>query len=395
MWVPIYVLINLYADQEVVRLMSNLFITETAHSPSVKTIGLIADQLELTLGYVGSLAPVVPAIAWGLISGTAYAVQHAIQAVGGGSAPAAAATAGATVMGMQNWSAGNNSAGSMNVGGSTVASSQMGLMVNEMNSSVANKTMSKIMNTTGGVDTYRASMATMGAINAAESLGTAKGKYDGSGDSLKGVHDLAASTTYGNKGDEQGALKGAGGAEGLYLAKAATAEGDMGGKIAAAQARARMTGESAEGALAGNVADQHMVTSSHNLGSRGALNDMGFDNFAEKTKLGEERAGYGEFAKKDLMSKAGADMSTPGGMAKAYRQMASAEGVSMPVTKDNARDINGAATAMGFSTRVQPGDTAKISGDGNKITSISATRGVDRQVIRSPGDLDRQVIQAR
>jgi hypothetical protein len=122
--VPFYVILNLFADIEVKRVLSNLFITQVAKSPTMVTLDKIAEQTEMTLGYVGSLAPLVPTLAWAVVSGGAYAITRGITSIG--TVTGTAQSVGGEVAGKGNLSMGNKSFANESFGGSSVISSQYG-----------------------------------------------------------------------------------------------------------------------------------------------------------------------------------------------------------------------------------------------------------------------------
>ena len=353
MWVPIYVLINLYADQEVTRVIDNIFLTETAKCPTLKTMDLVADQLELTLGYVGSLAPVVPALAWGLVSGGAYAVTHAIQAVGGGSAPATAASQGAQIAGMGNTSMGNMSMGSTNLAGSTALSSQQQYRANVTQSMIANRSLDSLNDSFGGAGSYIDKAGQASAVTQTGNMATAAGQYDGAGRNM----------------------------ETLYDAKYGGGYGDMAGTINAAKARAEETGGYWQQELAGNVMASKMIDTAKTLGAENYMKEMGFNKAAEAVTLGELQRGHGALSMYNMGTMAGHDMNTSQGRADFYRGMTSAAGVNIGVTDGNVGAMNKQLKDMGVKTRLNAGDVANIkSADGLGITSVSANRGVDRAV---------------
>ncbi|MCK9195413.1 MAG: conjugal transfer protein TraG N-terminal domain-containing protein [Syntrophales bacterium] len=353
LWVPIYVIINLYADQEVVRVMNNIFLTENVKSPSLKTMDLVADQLELTLGYVGSLSPVVPAIAWGLISGGAYAMTSAIQAVGGGAAPATATSTGSQVAGMGNLNMGNMSMGNTTLAGSTALSSQAGYQAQLMGNMARTKALNELIPLTGGPEGYIGAAGNTAAINEFGNMAAQSGKLNGAGGSMRTLYD----------------------------ATAAGAKGEMGGAIAAATERAKVTGGSWESALAGNVEAGKMYEAAKNLGAQNYLKDMGFNKAAEAMTLGELQHGYAALETYNMGQLAGHDMNTREGRAEYYKGLTSAQGVDIGVRENNVSALNEQLKNMGIETRVKVGDTVKAkSADGMRITSLQATQGAERNV---------------
>jgi hypothetical protein len=123
LWVPFYVLLNLFADMEMARALSA--ITQTsAGQITVKTWMDVGEKAQLSLGYVGSLAFTVPMFAWGLLKGGEYAVSSAIGAmVSGGGLAQAGASVGGQVAGMGNVSIGNRNIDSTSARRFTTASS--------------------------------------------------------------------------------------------------------------------------------------------------------------------------------------------------------------------------------------------------------------------------------
>ena len=64
LWIPFYVLLNLFADMELSRAINS--ITQiSAGQISVNVWAQVGEKAQLSLGYVGSLAFTVPMFAWG------------------------------------------------------------------------------------------------------------------------------------------------------------------------------------------------------------------------------------------------------------------------------------------------------------------------------------------
>ncbi len=343
LWVPIYVIINLYADQEVTRVMDNIFITANAKSPSLKTMDLIADQLELTLGYVGSLAPVVPAIAWGLVSGGAYAMQAAIQAVGGGAAPATASSTGAQVVGMGNLTMGNMSMGNSNIGASTIASSQAGHMPQLMSGMTTAKTLQGMIPQFGGVE---------GLIVAGGGAGVVKGTTD--------------------IGNTAGQLAGADGMNGVYKIAQATGKGDTGGKVKAGETRAGLTGEAVGEAITGNMVDGQVVQAVKTVGQTGAIAHTGTKQAAEGEALNQMKSTYSASALFEMGMATGANMYDREQSAAFYKGLTQADGINQAVTKENVSAMNAKLDSLGLKT-ANVGETVNLKFANGQISSSKIT----------------------
>ncbi len=379
LWVPIYVLINLYADTEVVRVMDNIFLTATANSPSVETIDRMADQLELTLGYVGSLAPVVPAIAWGLVSGGAYAMTHAVQAVGGGSAPAAAASAGGQIAGMGNMSMGNMSMGNSNVNASTIASSQMGYMPGLMSSMTAGGGLIDHTKKAGGIENYinqARNAASTESINRVDNALGQLAQHDGNLTSLgaaayaqgggvmnKLMSDIKQSggtaayiKNQGIAGTQAAAAltglsKAFGGDEqamGNYLES--VAKGDWTGQRAAAQKAMPFLGAKNEEEAAGRLVGMaREVTGAKTLGSGQVVQDPngGYQNVAAAAKMtAMEHIANAQF-NRSFGELNGIDMTQTANAAGFLLRMKSAQGASIGVNEENVVRLNEAIEKVG------------------------------------------------
>ena len=175
MWVPIYILVNLYADIEVQRVIGNILLTDSYKGPSFKSVDQIARQLEMTLGYVGMLSPTVPGLAWGLVSGGAYAATQAVRTFGGQQTVATAQSTGTQVMGMGNISMGNHGINNDTIAGSSILSSQMGHQASVVKGEETVKMLTQQMNRFGGADTYTDLAGTAGATMDLQRLGGASG----------------------------------------------------------------------------------------------------------------------------------------------------------------------------------------------------------------------------
>lgn len=98
LWVPFYVVLNLFADMEYARAINNIFTNEVAKGPTYRTYDLIASQTELTLGYVGAVSWSVPSFAWALVSGVSAGMSAVAGAMSTGSgAQSSAQSAGGNI----------------------------------------------------------------------------------------------------------------------------------------------------------------------------------------------------------------------------------------------------------------------------------------------------------
>jgi len=348
--VPFYVLINLYADMEVTRVMNNIFLSGITKSPSLSTLDQIASQLELTLGYVGSLSPIVPALAWGLVSGGAYAVTHAVQAVGGGSAPAAAAAAGAAVVGSGNVSMGNMALGGTSVGSGSVMSSQQGHKANEAASMTKMRSMEGENNFFGGPGNRVAAMAGAEMTSSISNVAKQGGKVAGHG----GLAPMAAMDFAGTHGDAKGT-------------------GD------AAKARAKETGESTLSAISGEKVDAKMAASAQTLGDGRAVNEVGFGKSADArrdSKLSE--AGKYE-AMNNIGNASGKDMSTAAGRKAFWTEAGGAGGAQIGVNAGNIDALKAGLKSQGLNGDfLKEGQvaTVKSSDGGATLSSVQSSSGL-------------------
>lgn len=126
LWVPFYVLLNLFGDMEMTRALQSL--SMQTNSPgdgiSVKMFEDVAEKAQLSLAYLGSLSFTVPMFAWGLLKGGEYAMSSAVSAMtSGGGAAAQASSIGGQVGGLGNVNVGNKSIDSHSFKSSTSAGS--------------------------------------------------------------------------------------------------------------------------------------------------------------------------------------------------------------------------------------------------------------------------------
>ena len=352
LWVPIYVIMNLYADHEVQRVIANIFLTETAKGPTLKTVDLIADQLEMTLGYIGSLAPVVPSLAWGLISGSAYSIKAAVSSLGGAGVAATAQSTGAQVMGMGNLSMGNMSVGNDSYGSSTALSSQATYKAGLIKNMADVNTYEKAMPLLGGAGPFVSALGDTGATKTMQDIGRSSGIREGAGN-LEEVHNITK----------------------------AQGRGDIAGTINAADARSNITSEGRYDAIAGNIEASKLFETAKNLGAENYIHEIGgVGRSADAITYGELERGYASLQTYAMGNMAGNDMNTTQGREDFYRGLKSAQGVSMAVTNENVEGINNQIKTMGGKTTLQAGDVATLRGSNNQITSVTAQAGVDRTV---------------
>ena len=132
LWIPFYVLMNLFAEMEMLRSMNALCQQTLLNSPSVLMWQQVGEKAQLSLGYVGSLAFTIPMFAWGLLKGGEYAMSSAVGSmVSGGGLPAAGASIGGQVGGMGNVSLGQRSIDNTSLRSSTSLSSRTAFDVNQ------------------------------------------------------------------------------------------------------------------------------------------------------------------------------------------------------------------------------------------------------------------------
>lgn len=125
LWVPFYVLLNLFGDMEMQRSMAQLAAGSADGGPTVKQWLEVGEKAQLSLAYLGSLSFVVPSFAWGLLKGGEYAMSTAINAMTSGSGAASTASSIGGSVGIGNTHAFSKSIGNDRVGVSTYATSAM------------------------------------------------------------------------------------------------------------------------------------------------------------------------------------------------------------------------------------------------------------------------------
>lgn len=170
LWVPFYVLLNLFADMEMSRALGEIANLSNGNGPNVKTWQDIGEKAQLSLAYLGSLSFVVPTLAWGLIKGGEYAVSTAVHAMSSGSGSASiAATTGGQVAGMGNVNVGHRNIGNDTIMTQTPISSGMHY---GMNAGTATAGLA-LGNLTGKT------VGQMGYESGSVSLGNSLGSYTG------------------------------------------------------------------------------------------------------------------------------------------------------------------------------------------------------------------------
>lgn len=112
LWVPFYVLLNLYGDMELARSLDKLVQISGGNFISIAEWKEVGEKTQVALGYLGSFAFTVPTFAWGLIKGGEYAMSSAMHAVssGGGADRQASLYGGGAAVGevsLDNQSIGN------------------------------------------------------------------------------------------------------------------------------------------------------------------------------------------------------------------------------------------------------------------------------------------------
>lgn len=124
LWVPFYVILNLFADLEYARALVNLGNATGTSGPAYAMLIKIAEQSDLSMAYVGSLSWTVPTLAWGLVSGVAAGVSSLASSAGtGGGAQSTASSTGGEVVGKGNITAGVKSFASSQYGQSNLQTS--------------------------------------------------------------------------------------------------------------------------------------------------------------------------------------------------------------------------------------------------------------------------------
>lgn len=125
LWVPFYVLLNLFGDMEMQRSMAQLVAGSGDGGPTVKQWLEVGEKAQLSLAYIGSLSFVVPSFAWGLLKGGEYAMSTAVNAMSSGSGAAQTASSIGGSVGIGNTHAFSKSIGNDRVGVSTYTTSAM------------------------------------------------------------------------------------------------------------------------------------------------------------------------------------------------------------------------------------------------------------------------------
>jgi len=410
MWVPIYVLINLYADIEVQRVLSNVLLNESYKGPTFKTVDQIAQQIETTLGYVGMLSPAVPGLAWGLVSGTAYAATQAVNAVGGSQTIATAQSTGTQVMGMGNLSMGNNSINNDSIASSSVLSSQLGHQASVVKGQETVKMLTQQMDSFGGAEGYTnlaagaaavqdtqrigqgtgaiAAAGTMAAVLESAKAAGAHGYGTSAGYSLAAGGDLntvamAASTGGGAETAKNiGSVMGAGGSqETFFNLTQQIAHGGSAGIRAGAELRSLKTGETMEEALRATAGAKVVFDYAKTLGAQSYMKELGFNKAVDSMTYKELQQAYGALQTYELGKAYGFKMDTAKGREEFYTNLKSGQGIQMAVnTKEQAAAINNILAEKGLSHRVQVGDVVRAQGDGKNSLSIDTSRGISQKV---------------
>ena len=346
LWVPFYVIINLYADIEVQKVMDNIFITAVKKGPTLKTMDQIADQLELTLGYVGSLAPVIPALAWGLVSGGAYAMKAAVSVLGGGGTTATATSTGSQVMGMGNISMGNKSMASESYGASTTISSQASWR-------------------TGMVQ----GLSTVGAQNI---LGT---EYGGAGGVIEKKGSTDAINQIGNIEGTAGKVDGAGGLSNFTDLSHAQGVADTKSVMSSAQAWATQKGGKWQDAIVDQRVAHNLFNAAKDSGASDFLKANGFDLMSNSVTAREYMGAYNALNMRNVGTLAKYNMDDPKSASKFYSASAGASGVPLPIDADNKDAVNASLQSLGLNTRVKENDVPTIFTDGTRIIGVKGHAG--------------------
>lgn len=410
MWVPIYVLINLYADIEVQRVISNILLYESYKGPTFKTVDQIAQQIETTLGYVGMLSPAVPGLAWGLVSGTAYAATQAVNAVGGSQTIATAQSTGTQVMGLGNISMGNNSINNDSIASSSVLSSQLVHQASVVKGQETVKMLTQQMNTHGGANGYINLAAPAAAVQDTQRIGQGTGALEAAGGDMSGVKrsaEAAGAHGYGigvgysqaaggnlptvaqaasAQGGEEtarniGNIEGASGLLSFLNIAQQRAYGATAGERAAADLRALTTGETADAALRNNAAMKVVFDYAKTLGAGSFLKELGFDKVAKTATYKELQQAYGALQTYELGKTYGYEMNTAEGRERFYTDLKSGVGIQLAVnSNEQASAINKILAEKGLSNRVRIGDVVRAQGDGKNSISIEASQGISKQI---------------
>jgi len=402
LWVPIYCLINLAADIEVQKVITNILTPETVKSITFKSFDQISTQLETVLGYISSLSVIVPGLAWGLVSGGAYAITHAVSALTGG-ATAAAASAGQQIAGAGNLSLGNTNIGSHSAFSSTEAFSQQSFGVQQANLLTTRTTFDAATKLYGSMETY---LQQLGKTQALENYlrietMTAQKDYAGGANALLKLKEFAANKdlemakreieTAGSSdlalalaGDRAaigmsellGQIAGAGSSEKLQDFFSLTGQAHVAAQIEAAKAWADQRGGNWETAMVDKATADALFNTAKTLGAYDFLKEMGISDTAKSVTLGELQRGYNALALFNIGKMAGYKMNTADGRKQFYSDMTYGQGITLPVTNENVGAINAMLEAMGLKTRLKPGSVATLKGDQNGFKVVDATRGV-------------------
>jgi len=246
------VLLNLFADFEIRRVLGNLFLTESAGSPTFATIDSIAEQAELTLGYIGALGPVVPTIAWGIVSGSSHAVSHMVGVMSGQGI-------GTEVAGKGNMSLGVRSYTSDSFGAGTAMTSQADFRRKMLEGLQYTKSLNTLMPHFGGAEGLIKAGGQAGAVNRLESISGTAGRLAGAGGDVGALADLRT-------------------AQGL---------GEISGTIEAARERAGVKGGSWQEATAGNIQVQKLFEAAKKHRAGGGRRGVGGGTAGRNTQQGE------------------------------------------------------------------------------------------------------------
>lgn len=112
LWVPFYVILNLYGDYEMAKSMEAIVGSLSGDgAPTMAQWITVGEKAQLNLAYLGSLSFAVPTFAWGLLKGGEYAMSAAVSAMSSGSGAASTAASVGGQAGVGNFSVGNKGIG--------------------------------------------------------------------------------------------------------------------------------------------------------------------------------------------------------------------------------------------------------------------------------------------
>lgn len=129
LWVPFYVILNLFGDMEMARTLQQLGQATDGNGPSVKMWQEVGEKAQLSLAYIGSLSFMVPTLAWGVLNkGGEYAASAMHSLSSGSDAAQTASSVGGQIVGQGNVNVGTRRVANDMVMGSTMTTSGVNYM---------------------------------------------------------------------------------------------------------------------------------------------------------------------------------------------------------------------------------------------------------------------------